>query len=815
MKMLSVASCAAVLVLASSCAIVVAAQAQTTPPEWNAAFGALEAALGRLGSTAEQRYRTVLCPDSSLCGANSTSTCTLPACGEDFSSQRGFQCLAGFGTSSGLCGCAQGLRRSATESTLIIPPDSDFAESATQRFVCATKAMDAAFRSEYAQGTLKGFQYAADLKGVTRVFPGMAQERNSGVCDTFDVRRRPWFASALSGPKNVVFVIDSSGSMGAVDGGSDGVSRMQLVKTAMGHLLQTLTARDSFDVVDFDSSARSLGNGLTSATPERVEHLRNLVNGVSASGGTYFAGAFRVAFEKLALATTSTTCRNIIVFLTDGQRQDDEADALRAGQASLPEGKKAHIMTFSMSDGADQSRPRSLACEHRGVWTHIGNNDNVADKLVAYSEFLQFATVDDTVRWSSPYLDAFGLGYTVTAARTITAPALDGTSEPVVVGIVAADLPLASVVGATAANDPTLATQIDSYLNTREASARCPSGVVTECKLEQLRQRQGHQCLTGAAANECAAAASANQVSATACPASSLLPGGINGALCTALAPTTRIPAQPTQAVSRDLQCCSRPVDFPITVSAADAIGGSTCGIAANGSAAGATAAPAPEAALEAFDLDPRCERIASCERVACRCLNPVASYDVNGSTAARRCPGAASASSMTTCAHSTGCVSELAACVRTLWNSYSISPASVPESCQSWGQRIRLALLAATSNGTAAARAVPTQLCEQSFTPWSCLQTGNASSSRRSFAAYSGASIARRQAANSGSCLLTACDVGCDSFRVAAPAPTPAPPGPGTNGGVSFGRSSPSTTPSSLAVLAVAIATTVVMATV
>ena len=169
----------------------------------------------------------------------------------------------------------------------------------------------------------------------------------------------------------------------------------------------------------------------------------------------------------------------------------------------------------------------------------------------------------------------------------------------------------------------------------------------------------------------------------------------------------------------------------------------------------------------------------------------------------------------MTTCAHSTGCVSELAACVRTLWNSYSISPASVPESCQSWGQRIRLALLAATSNGTAAARAVPTQLCEQSFTPWSCLQTGNASSSRRSFAAYSGASIARRQAANSGSCVLTACDVGCDSFRVAAPAPTPAPPGPGTNGGVSFGRSSPSTPPSSLALLAVAIAATVVMATV
>eukprot|EP00672_Neobodo_designis_P015954 CAMPEP_0174837336 /NCGR_PEP_ID=MMETSP1114-20130205/6666_1 /TAXON_ID=312471 /ORGANISM="Neobodo designis, Strain CCAP 1951/1" /LENGTH=814 /DNA_ID=CAMNT_0016071391 /DNA_START=287 /DNA_END=2731 /DNA_ORIENTATION=- len=789
--------------------------AQSVPPEWNAAFGVLETALGRLGSAAETRYAAVECPSASVCGSASAATCTLPACGESFPSTRGFQCLAAFGNSSALCGCAQGLRRSTSESTVIVPPDTDFADPASQRFVCATKGMDTAFRSEFTSGTLKGFQYTADLKGIARVFPGMAQQRNSGVCDTFDVRRRPWYASALSGPKSVVFVIDSSGSMSTTDG--PGGTRMQLVQNAMRHLLGTLTVRDQFDVVDFDSTARSLGGGLRAATRERVRTLETAVNNVVASGGTNFAPALQTAFDLLRDATTDETCRNIIVFLTDGQNQDDETAAVRAGQASLPEGKKAHMMTFSMSNGANQQKPRELACGNSGIWTHIGNGDDVAEELVAYTDFLRFATIDATVRWTSPYLDSFGLGYTVTAARTVTTSAGGSAASVAVVGIVAADLPLSSVVGVDAATNASLVEEVERYLAARSATARCPTGVVTECKLEQLRTRNNGQCLTGTMAEACARENSDVANTTVNCPAESLLSGGINGAFCTPLSPTTRIPAEPRHAISRDLQCCSRPTDRDVAVTSASVTGSSgTCPAFVNTSSGSSpVASPAASAALEAFDLDAGCDRIAECERTACGCLNPLATYNASGRTVFDRCPPAASPAMLmnasAACTRTAGCVSELAACVRTLWNSYNVNPSGVSSRCASWGSRVKVELVAARANATtdaqvAAAAASVRSLCEQSFVPWSCIHrvlSANNSAARRH---RGGSFFARRQGA-AAACNITSCDVGCDAFQLPAPAPTPAPPGPLGPGGISFGNTAAASSHDVAVALSLAVA--------
>ena len=56
----------------------------------------------------------------------------------------------------------------------------------------------------------------------------------SCLSDTdFDPRFRPWFANAATGPKDVIILIDTSGSM---DNG-----RMDLAKSAAKQVLKTLT----------------------------------------------------------------------------------------------------------------------------------------------------------------------------------------------------------------------------------------------------------------------------------------------------------------------------------------------------------------------------------------------------------------------------------------------------------------------------------------------------------------------------------------------------------------------------------------------
>ena len=70
------------------------------------------------------------------------------------------------------------------------------------------------------------------------------------VC-TDDPRFRPWFVQAATPtPKDVVVVIDSSGSMGS--------TRMSKAKAAAQIVLKTLNPDDYFNVVDFDNSAKSL-----------------------------------------------------------------------------------------------------------------------------------------------------------------------------------------------------------------------------------------------------------------------------------------------------------------------------------------------------------------------------------------------------------------------------------------------------------------------------------------------------------------------------------------------------------------------------
>jgi Mg-chelatase subunit ChlD len=54
----------------------------------------------------------------------------------------------------------------------------------------------------------------------------------------FDARFRPWYSIAATGPKDVIIVIDISGSMQTYSGSS---SRMDLAKTAALKVLDTLS----------------------------------------------------------------------------------------------------------------------------------------------------------------------------------------------------------------------------------------------------------------------------------------------------------------------------------------------------------------------------------------------------------------------------------------------------------------------------------------------------------------------------------------------------------------------------------------------
>jgi hypothetical protein len=46
--------------------------------------------------------------------------------------------------------------------------------------------------------------------GMFRIYPGRQAEH----CGVFDPRVRPWYIAASSGPKNIILILDVSGTMG-------------------------------------------------------------------------------------------------------------------------------------------------------------------------------------------------------------------------------------------------------------------------------------------------------------------------------------------------------------------------------------------------------------------------------------------------------------------------------------------------------------------------------------------------------------------------------------------------------------------------
>ncbi|NIM07340.1 MAG: VWA domain-containing protein, partial [Armatimonadetes bacterium] len=109
-------------------------------------------------------------------------------------------------------------------------------------------------------------------------------------------------------PKDVVFVLDKSGSMSG--------EKIEQAKGALQFFLNSLNAKDRFRIIIFSSSVRTLGEGkeLLSASRENLRSARAAVEKIKAQGGTDINSALKTALDL----DFDRTGAAYIVFLTDG-----------------------------------------------------------------------------------------------------------------------------------------------------------------------------------------------------------------------------------------------------------------------------------------------------------------------------------------------------------------------------------------------------------------------------------------------------------------------------------------------------------------
>ncbi|MBR1191436.1 marine proteobacterial sortase target protein [Bradyrhizobium sp. AUGA SZCCT0160] len=192
-------------------------------------------------------------------------------------------------------------------------------------------------------------------------------------------------------PREVIFVIDNSGSMG-------GVSIIQ-AKASLTYALGRLQPADRFNVIRFDHTMEMLFPASVPADRERVGQATSFVGALQANGGTEMVPAMRAALSD---SVGDSNYVRQVVFLTDGaigneQQLFETINALRGrsrifmvGIGSAP---NTHLMTRAAELG-------------RGAFTHIGSVEQVEERMRGlFSKLENPAVTNLTAKFSDPTAD--------------------------------------------------------------------------------------------------------------------------------------------------------------------------------------------------------------------------------------------------------------------------------------------------------------------------------------------------------------------------------------------------------------------------
>ena len=251
--------------------------------------------------------------------------------------------------------------------------------------ICVNRLLESSALGEYTIRKVAqkypqtGWHYSGfQATGMYRNWPSIYQCRTEAVCSgCSDARFRGWYAGSASGPKDVVIVIDQSGSMG-------NKNRMAQAITAAKWVVNTLSDTDYATVIRFSNRVEAHSNRLKQMTENKAA-MKEHISVLEANGGTNMKDAFNKAFDVLDSSTTtqempnpnSSGCSKVVLFLSDGQPSDNQdpqevvkmRNGGRSWMADDDEARvaknHARIFTYAFGDNAPTALMKKISWKTR------------------------------------------------------------------------------------------------------------------------------------------------------------------------------------------------------------------------------------------------------------------------------------------------------------------------------------------------------------------------------------------------------------------------------------------------------------------
>ena len=170
-------------------------------------------------------------------------------------------------------------------------------------------------------------------------------------------------------PKQVTFVIDTSGSMAGV--------KMDQARNSLRQMIGQLRAEDTFNVVSFSTGVRSVFNEPQLASRSNLNEALEWVADLEAQGNTNISGALERAVEDPA----SDDRPHVILFLTDGVPTEGNTniDTIIRSASSGVNGHDRRIFSFGLGYDVNTRLLDGMARAGRGESGYVRPDEEIGD----------------------------------------------------------------------------------------------------------------------------------------------------------------------------------------------------------------------------------------------------------------------------------------------------------------------------------------------------------------------------------------------------------------------------------------------------
>uniref|UniRef100_A0A3B5QES7 Calcium voltage-gated channel auxiliary subunit alpha2delta 3 n=1 Tax=Xiphophorus maculatus TaxID=8083 RepID=A0A3B5QES7_XIPMA len=303
-------------------------------------------------------------------------------------------------------------------SVVQVPTNMYNKDSAIVNGVYWSEALNKVFVDNFERDPSLIWQYFGSAKGFFRQYPGIKWKPDDHGVIAFDCRNRKWYIQAATSPKDVVILVDVSGSMKGL--------RLTIARQTVSSILDTLGDDDFFNIIAYNEELHyvepCLNGTLVQADVTNKDHFREHLDKLFAQG---------IGMLDIALTEAFNLLSDVRIFPYLIGRESAFADNLK-WMACANKGYFTQISTLAdVQENVMEylhvlSRPKVIDREHDTVWTE--------------------AYIDSTLPQAQKSDDGQGPVLMTTVAMPVFSTKNETRNRGILLGVVGTDVPVSELL---------------------------------------------------------------------------------------------------------------------------------------------------------------------------------------------------------------------------------------------------------------------------------------------------------------------------------------------------------------------------------